>query len=98
MASEVSNAVLEAIKPGQVTLVVESTGARIPIVQRLKDVKQALAMSASACIVVEEQCVLIWSNEPKSVLNVAHNVEKQLFGFVSQTSPSQVSAASQDLS
>lgn len=84
MASEVTNTVLDTITPDQASLLVESTGARIPIVPSLADVRQSLVHSTSSCIVVQERCVLIWSNVPNTVINVAHNVEKQLLGFVSR--------------
>ena len=83
MVSEVTNQVLDSIKPEQASLVIESTGARIPIVARLADVQSSLVHSASSCIIAEERCVLIWSNEPRTIINVAHNVEKQMLGFVS---------------
>lgn len=83
MVSEVTNQVLESIKPEQASLVIESTGARIPIVSRLADVHPSLVHSASSCIIAEERSVLIWSNEPRTIINVAHNVEKQMLGFVS---------------
>ncbi|KAJ3543786.1 hypothetical protein NM208_g3393 [Fusarium decemcellulare] len=82
MASEVTNSVLDSIKPDQGSVVIESTGARIPIVPRLADVHQSLVHSTTSCIVAQERCVLIWSHEPKTVINVAHNVEKQLLGFI----------------
>ncbi|KAH7120443.1 hypothetical protein B0J13DRAFT_680698 [Dactylonectria estremocensis] len=82
MVSEVTNTVLDAIKPDQNSLLVESTGARIPIIPSLADIHQSLVYSASSCIVVEERCVLIWSNDANTIISVAHNVEKQLLGFI----------------
>ncbi|KAF5021882.1 hypothetical protein F66182_6073 [Fusarium sp. NRRL 66182] len=82
MASEVTNSVLDSIKPGQASLVNESTGSRMPIVSKLADVQQSLVHSTSSCIIAQERCVLIWSNDPRTVLNVAHNVEKQMLGFI----------------
>lgn len=83
MASEVTNTVLDTITPEQRSLLVASTGTRIPIVATLADVHQTLVHSASSCIVAQERCVLVWFNEPNTVTHVAHNVEKQLLGFVS---------------
>ncbi|KAM6513607.1 hypothetical protein FALCPG4_015992 [Fusarium falciforme] len=82
MASEVTNTILNTIKPKQARLLVESTGARIPIVATLADVHQSLVHSASSCIVAQERCVLIWSNDPNTVTNIAHNVEKQMLGYI----------------
>lgn len=84
MASEVTMAVVNTIEPGQVTLVVESTGARVPVVQSLSDVKRTLTQFSSSCIVLKEKCVLIWSHDPRTIINVAHNVEKQMLGYVSR--------------
>ncbi|KAK0392498.1 hypothetical protein NLU13_1993 [Sarocladium strictum] len=82
MASEVTNAIFEVVQPDQACLVVESTGARVPIVTSLADVQPTLARVASSCLVYKERCVLVWSNEPKTVINAAHNVEKQMLGFI----------------
>ncbi|KAF5633200.1 hypothetical protein F25303_9232 [Fusarium sp. NRRL 25303] len=82
MASEVTNSVLESIKPGQASLVNEDTGARIPIIPSLADVHETLVHLTSSCIVVQERCVLIWAHEARTVLTVAHNVEKQMLGFI----------------
>ncbi|KAH8175129.1 glycosyl transferase family group 2 domain-containing protein [Sarocladium implicatum] len=82
MASEVTNSIFDAIDPEQTCMVVESTGARVPIVASLAHVEKQLAHAASACIVVQERCVLVWSNEPKTVVNAAHNVEKQMLAFI----------------
>ncbi|KAM0227015.1 hypothetical protein ACHAPO_011899 [Fusarium lateritium] len=82
MSSEVTNAVLDTIRPDQVCLVNEDTGARIPIVASLNDIHDRLVHLTSSCIVVQERCVLIWSHEARNVLNVAHNVEKQMLGFI----------------
>ncbi|GKU04577.1 hypothetical protein FLAG1_10110 [Fusarium langsethiae] len=82
MSSEVTNAVLDTIKPDQACLVNEDTGARIPIVASFNDIHDTLVHLTSSCIVVQERCVLIWSHEARNVLNVAHNVEKQMLGFI----------------
>ncbi|KAF4984005.1 hypothetical protein FZEAL_710 [Fusarium zealandicum] len=82
MMSEVTNAVLDSIKPEQASLVIESTGGRIPIIAKLADVHQSLVHSATSCIVSQERCVLIWSNDARNVINVAHSVEKQMLGFI----------------
>ncbi|KAH6954264.1 glycosyl transferase family group 2-domain-containing protein [Fusarium avenaceum] len=82
MASEVTCAVLDSLKPGQASLVNEDTGARIPIIQSFADVHESLVHLTSACIIVQERCVLIWAHESRTVLNVAHNVEKQMLGVI----------------
>jgi hypothetical protein len=87
MASEVTNSVLDSLKPGQGSLVNEDTGARIPIIPSLADVHGSLVHLTSSCIVVQERCVLIWAHESRTVLNVAHNVEKQMLAVVSLILP-----------
>ncbi|KAH7245158.1 glycosyl transferase family group 2-domain-containing protein, partial [Fusarium tricinctum] len=82
MASEVTSAVLDSLKPEQASLVNEDTGARIPIIQSFADVHESLVHLTSSCIVVQERCVLIWAHESRTVLNVAHNIEKQMLGVI----------------
>ncbi|KAH9893699.1 glycosyl transferase family group 2-domain-containing protein [Xylariomycetidae sp. FL2044] len=79
MISEVATKVIDEISPEQKFVMIESSGARIPVVARLKDVYTGLAHTSSYCIVREEKLILIWSHEPGMLLNVAHEVERQLF-------------------
>lgn len=69
---------IDSILPGQKSLVVESTSARIPVVHSLNDVSSNLVHFARACIVVQEKLVLIWSHNAGTILHVAHDVERQL--------------------
>jgi hypothetical protein len=82
MASEVTTAVIDSIKPGQVSLIVESTGSRTPIVANLVDIQQSLVNSSCSCIVTGEKCVVVWSSEPKALINIAHNTERQMLSSV----------------
>ncbi|KAF7712668.1 Glycosyl Transferase Family 2 protein [Penicillium ucsense] len=78
MASRFTSTVIDSIVPGQKSLVVESTSARIPVVFSLSDVGADLVHYARACIVVQERLVLVWSHNAGSILHVAHDVERQL--------------------
>ncbi|KAK9413593.1 hypothetical protein SUNI508_11802 [Seiridium unicorne] len=78
LISETSSKVIDNITPGQKYLLVESTGARIPIIPSLDDVFVGLAHTSSACIVLREGLVLLWSSEADHLLNTASEVERQL--------------------
>ncbi|KAJ5825580.1 hypothetical protein N7474_002718 [Penicillium riverlandense] len=80
MSSRLTTAIIDTITPGQKSLIVDSTSARIPIVASLNDVDPALVHLSRACIVVQERVVLIWSHDASVILNVAYDVEKQLGG------------------
>lgn len=83
MSSEITASVIDSITPQQKCLIVESTGARIPIVSCLDDVESSLAHLSRACVVTQERIVLVWANDAGAILNVVHDVEKQLQGLVS---------------
>lgn len=78
MSSRFTSAVIDSIIPGQKSLVVENTSARIPIVYCLNDVNSDLVHFARACIIVQERLVLVWSHNAGAILNVAFDVERQL--------------------
>ncbi|EPS28344.1 hypothetical protein PDE_03290 [Penicillium oxalicum 114-2] len=78
MSSRFTSMLIDSILPGQKSLVVESTSARIPVVHSLNDVSSNLVHFARACIVVQEKLVLIWSHNAGTILHVAHDVERQL--------------------
>ncbi|KAJ5593912.1 uncharacterized protein N7459_000120 [Penicillium hispanicum] len=78
MSSRFTSTIIESIVPGQKSLIVESTSARIPVVSRLDDVTSGLVHFARACIVMQERVVLVWSHDANAILNVAFDVEKQL--------------------
>jgi hypothetical protein len=82
MVSEVTRAIIDSVAPDRRSLILETTGARIPIVQSLADVHYSLAHSATACLVLQQRCVLIWSNDPATIMLVAQAVEKQLLVMV----------------
>ncbi|KAJ5160387.1 uncharacterized protein N7482_007391 [Penicillium canariense] len=78
MSSRFTSTLIDSIMPGQKSLIVESTSARIPIVYCLNDVSSELAHFARACIIVQERLVLVWSHDAGAILNVAFDVERQL--------------------
>jgi hypothetical protein len=78
MSSRFTSALIDSIMPGQKSLLVESTSARIPIVYCLNDVNSELVHFARACIVMQERLVLVWSHDAGALLNVAFDVERQL--------------------
>ncbi|KAJ5131968.1 hypothetical protein N7448_006126 [Penicillium atrosanguineum] len=78
MSSRFTSALIDSIVPGQKSLIVESTSARIPIVYCLNDVNSELVHFARACIIVQEKIVLVWSHDSGAILNVAFDVERQL--------------------
>jgi hypothetical protein len=78
MSSRFTCTVIDSILPGQKSLVVESTSARIPVVSCLNDVNSELVHFARACIIVQERLVLVWSHNAGAILNVAYDVERQL--------------------
>ncbi|KAJ5974960.1 hypothetical protein N7481_008667 [Penicillium waksmanii] len=78
MSSTFTSALIDSVAPGQKSLIMESTSARIPIVYCLDDVNPDLVHFARACIVVQERIILVWSHDSGAILNVAFDVERQL--------------------
>lgn len=78
MSSRFTSALIDSIMPGQKSLIMESTSARIPIVYCLNDVNSEMVHFARACIVVQEKVILVWSHDAGAILNVAFDVERQL--------------------
>ncbi|KAJ5212478.1 uncharacterized protein N7498_004124 [Penicillium cinerascens] len=78
MSSRFTSALIASIMPGQKSLIIESTSARIPIVYCLNDVNSEMVHFARACIVVQEKVILVWSHDAGAILNVAFDVERQL--------------------
>lgn len=78
MSSTFTIAIISSLCPGERSLIVEGTSARIPIVLSLNDVTLDLIHLTRCCIVVRERIILIWSHDASAILNVALDVEKQL--------------------
>lgn len=87
MSSEITSCLIESISPQQKSLIVERTGARIPIVSTLQDVSSYLVHSSRACIIRQERLVLLWSDDGTAIIEIGNDVEKQLLGLVSLDIP-----------
>jgi hypothetical protein len=83
MISEASGEVIAGITARQKYVLVESTGARIPIIKSLKKVTIGLTHTSSTCIVLDEKLILLWASGPDQLLSNASEVEKQLLELVS---------------
>lgn len=83
MSSQITSGVIGMLNPQQKSLVVDQNGHRLPILPSLDEVTSAISYSARACIVRKEQLVLVWSDSPETILDVSHDVEKQLLNIVS---------------
>lgn len=81
---DVVPSIIDFITPGQKSIFVEATGAQIPVANSLHDVHSDLASISNACIVVQEQVMLVWSNDSRTLVNVAHDIETQLLALVSE--------------
>ncbi|KAL5327520.1 hypothetical protein ACEPPN_005219 [Leptodophora sp. 'Broadleaf-Isolate-01'] len=83
MSSQITSGVIGMLNPQQKSLVVDQNGHRLPILPSLDEVTSAISYSARACIVRKEQLVLVWSDSPETILDVSHDVEKQLLNILS---------------
>ncbi|KAF5554620.1 hypothetical protein FMEXI_1902 [Fusarium mexicanum] len=79
ISSETLSNIIKSIPPTQRSLVSDATGARIPIVPNLAGVTAELSHYSRACIAHEERIVLVWSQDPKAIINVADHVQQELF-------------------
>ncbi|KAF4951030.1 hypothetical protein FGADI_7767 [Fusarium gaditjirri] len=79
ISSETLSNIIKSIPPLQRSLVSDSTGSRIPIVPNLMSVTAELSHYSRACIAHEEGIVLVWSQDPKTIINVADHVQQELF-------------------
>jgi hypothetical protein len=85
MSSEITASIIATIPAQQKSVTVEHTGARIPVMTSFKDVTSALVYSSRACIVRNEGLMLVWSDDPATLINVCSDVEKQLLGMVNSS-------------
>ncbi|KAF5680749.1 hypothetical protein FDENT_8310 [Fusarium denticulatum] len=79
ISSETLSNIIKSIPPTQRSLVSDVTGARIPIVPNLMGVTTELSHYSRACIAHEERIVLVWSQDPKALINVADHVQQEVF-------------------
>lgn len=83
IVSEVTDLAFDLVKPGQRYLQVNSSGARIPIVESLDDVNVHLTSAARACLVRQQNVMLVWSEDVFSLVNIGQEVQEDLMGLVS---------------
>lgn len=86
MTSEVIPTIIDSIQPDQTQFYIEATGTPISIVASLEEIRPDVAANSKACIVLKERVMLVWSNNPKKIVNQAHDVETQLFNVVNISS------------
>jgi len=82
MASKITTDMFDVIGPQQRCLITESTGERIPILQSLDGIQPTLVHSSRACVVMDPRVVLVWSNDPNAIVNIAADVEMALLDLV----------------
>ncbi|KAK2592718.1 hypothetical protein QQS21_009593 [Conoideocrella luteorostrata] len=78
ISSEELVSIIDTIPFTQRSLVSDATGARIPVVPTLEDVVPEMSYYSRACIVLEERVVLVWSQDPKTIISVTHNVQREI--------------------
>ncbi|PMD21641.1 hypothetical protein NA56DRAFT_625597 [Hyaloscypha hepaticicola] len=82
MSSNITAGIMELINPFQKSLTIEQTGHRIPIVASLSDVTPEMAIYGRACILRNEQLILVWSTSSETIMDVGSDVEMQLYTLV----------------
>ncbi|KAF4970250.1 hypothetical protein FZEAL_10085 [Fusarium zealandicum] len=87
MTSDAILAIIDSLQHHQTELFVEATGARISIASSLEAIRPDLAVNSKACLVVRERVMLVWSSNPRTIVNVAHDTETQLLGLSFSPSP-----------
>lgn len=83
IVSEVTDLAFDLVKPGQRYLLINSSGARIPIVESLNDVNVHLTSAARACLIRQQNVMLVWSEDVFSLVNIGQEVQEDLMGLVS---------------
>jgi hypothetical protein len=83
ISSDALVSLIDTIPLTQRSLVSDETGARIPIVPTLEDVTPEMCHYSRACIALEERVVLVWSQDPKTIVNVTNNVQREILDIVS---------------
>ncbi|KAK7421131.1 hypothetical protein QQZ08_010060 [Neonectria magnoliae] len=81
MTSEVIPTIIDSIRPDQSQFYIEATGTPISIAASLEEIRPDVVTSSKACIVIKERVMLVWSNNPKKIVNQAHDIETQLLNL-----------------
>jgi hypothetical protein len=83
ISSEMLISIIDSIPPTQRSLVSDATGARIPVVPSLEDVTPEMCHYSRACIALQERVVIVWSQDPKAIINVTNHVQREILDMVS---------------
>ena len=85
MSSDIISSFLTKISPHQTELVLQLRGARIPILDSFQEIlaRSSEIIEAMACLVREENVVLLWANTIDSVLSHCSDIEQMLMEAVS---------------
>jgi hypothetical protein len=82
MSSNITAGIMELINPFQKSLTIEQTGHRIPIIASLSNVTPEMGTYGRACILRNEQLILVWSTSSETIMDVGSDVEMQLYTLV----------------
>jgi hypothetical protein len=82
MSSELTARIIQVISPQQENVMVGNTGMRLPIITCLEDIHPDLDHSTQACIVRDENLVLLCSDDPAAIMNLGNDIEKELLDEV----------------
>ncbi|KAL2670060.1 hypothetical protein Neosp_014941 [[Neocosmospora] mangrovei] len=85
ISSEMLISIIDSIPPTQRSLVSEATGARIPVVPSLEDVTPEMCHYSRACIALQERVVIVWSQDPKAIINVTNHVQREILDMAQTT-------------
>lgn len=80
MSSDLTSRIIQAISPQQEKVMVGNM--HLPIITCLKDICPDLTHSTPACIVREENLVLLCSDDPAAIMNLGNDIEKELLDEV----------------
>jgi hypothetical protein len=85
MSSDISSNLFTKISPNQTELVIQLRGARIPILDSLQEIlaRRSEIIEAMACLVREENVVLLWANTIDHALPHCSDIEQMLMETVS---------------
>jgi hypothetical protein len=85
MSSDISSNLFTKVSPNQTELVIQLRGARIPILDSLQEIlaRRSEIIEAMACLVREENVVLLWANTIDHALPHCSDIEQMLMETVS---------------
>jgi hypothetical protein len=85
MSSDITSNLFTKISSNQTELVIQLRGARIPILDSLQEIlaRRSEVIEAMACLVREENVVLLWANTIDHALPHCSDIEQMLMETVS---------------